>query len=153
MAYKAKGGVSPLKQDTYWYKVNGKTTTKAGYLAAHKAGANTPGKMEGGGLQTNDPDVHGRKTKRAEARKKNNTPKKAAPSKNKTPLHFDFTKTADYSKEKTKNTIGAKIARAVTPENSLSGMVNAAIPVGKAVKGAKAIYNYFKGDKNNKKSA
>ena len=75
-----KGGVSPLQQKkstvsahgqlndaevefqidkerTYWYKINGKKTTKEKYLKYQ----NKPGNMEGGGKQTNNPDVYGRK--------------------------------------------------------------------------------------------
>jgi len=75
-----KGGVSPLQQKKstisshgqlndakkdldidkkrgYWYKINGKTVTKAQYLAYK----NKPGNMEGGGKTTNDTDVYGRK--------------------------------------------------------------------------------------------
>ena len=74
-----KGGVSPLQQKkstvsahgqlsdaerdfkadkerTYWYKINGKTVTKAQYLAYE----NNPGGDEKG-KQTNHPDVYGRK--------------------------------------------------------------------------------------------
>tara|TARA_R110000737_G_scaffold1714_2_gene5161 strand:- start:476 stop:742 length:267 start_codon:yes stop_codon:yes gene_type:complete len=74
-----KGGVSPLQQKKsttsahgqlndakrdldqdkakkYWYKINGKTVTKAQYLAyKNKPGGDEKGK------QTNHPDVYGRK--------------------------------------------------------------------------------------------
>ena len=52
---------SPNKQrkikEEYWYKVDGKKVSKDAYLKYQ----NIPGKMEGGGKQTNDPDVYGRK--------------------------------------------------------------------------------------------
>tara|TARA_Y100001963_G_scaffold106489_1_gene147177 strand:+ start:309 stop:539 length:231 start_codon:yes stop_codon:yes gene_type:complete len=54
---------------------------------------------------------------------------------------YDFTKTTrDFSPEATKDTIGSKIAEAVTPKNIVDAIP---LPVGKAVKAAKAIYNYF----------
>ena len=40
-------------KDKYWYKINNKTATKAEYIKYK----NVPGKMEGGGKQTNDPTV------------------------------------------------------------------------------------------------
>ena len=42
------------------------------------------------------------------------------------------------------DTIGGKIAKAVTPENSVKGMLNTVLPVNKAIKAGKAVYNYFK---------
>ncbi len=41
----------------YYYKIDGKPVTKKQYIK-HK---HEPGNMEGGGKQTNDPDVYGRK--------------------------------------------------------------------------------------------
>ena len=41
----------------YWYKIDGKTVSKKQYLNYE----NKPGNMEGGGKQTNHPDVYGRK--------------------------------------------------------------------------------------------
>ena len=41
----------------YWFKINGKTVNKKQYLNYE----NKPGNMEGGGKQTNHPDVYGRK--------------------------------------------------------------------------------------------
>ena len=41
----------------YWYKIDGKPATKAQYLKYE----NKPGNMEGGGKQTNHPDVYGKK--------------------------------------------------------------------------------------------
>tara|TARA_R110001592_G_scaffold45874_3_gene146443 strand:- start:432 stop:1121 length:690 start_codon:yes stop_codon:yes gene_type:complete len=43
-------------KDKYWYKIDGKKATKAQYLKYE----NKPGDMEGGGKQTNHPDVYGR---------------------------------------------------------------------------------------------
>ena len=43
-------------KDKYWYKIDGKKATKAQYLKYE----NKPGNMEGGGKQTNHPDVYGR---------------------------------------------------------------------------------------------
>ena len=56
---------------------------------------------------------------------------------------FDYSKKADYSKATTSKTVGAKIAKAIVPENTVKGVVTAALPVGKVVKAGKAIYNYF----------
>jgi|3_EtaG_2_1085321.scaffolds.fasta_scaffold03735_3 hypothetical protein len=43
-------------KDKYWYKINGKKTTKAEYIKyQNKPGGDEPGKT------TNDPDVYGRK--------------------------------------------------------------------------------------------
>ena len=56
------------------------------------------------------------------------------------PLRYDFTKSADYSPEATKGKIGDKIAKAVTP----TGFVDM-IPVGKIVKGVKAVHKFVKG--------
>ena len=54
---------------------------------------------------------------------------------------YDFTKTTrDFSPEATKDTVGAKIADAFTPKTIVDAIP---LPVGKAVKVAKAIYNYF----------
>ena len=48
---------NPFNKDDYYYKIDGKATTKAAYLKYK----NKPGNMEGGGKQTNNPDVYGRK--------------------------------------------------------------------------------------------
>lgn len=66
---------TPAKKvdEKYWYKINGKKATKAEYNAYK----NEPGKMEGGGKTTNDPDASGRKAATAEARSKNKASKKA----------------------------------------------------------------------------
>jgi len=50
---------------------------------------------------------------------------------------YNFSGTRDLSPEGTKGTIGAKIAKAVQPDNMLE-----VIPVGKALKMAKALYKY-----------
>ena len=52
--------VPPLKQKgKYWYKINGKSCTKAEYNAyKNKPGSDEPGKT------TNDPDPYGRKNKK-----------------------------------------------------------------------------------------
>ena len=42
------------------------------------------------------------------------------------------------------DSIGSKIVKAVTPENSVKGMLNTVLPVNKAIKAGKAVYNYFK---------
>ena len=56
-----KGGKRVGNRDNqkspYWYKIDGKKTTRAQYIKYK----NVPGNMESGGKQTNDPDVHGRK--------------------------------------------------------------------------------------------
>ena len=52
----------------------------------------------------------------------------------------------DFSNKKTytgKGTFGEKLAKAVTPENTLKGYAKAAMPVGKLGKVAKAAYNIF----------
>tara|TARA_R110002020_G_scaffold391612_2_gene602022 strand:+ start:1676 stop:2284 length:609 start_codon:yes stop_codon:yes gene_type:complete len=54
------------KQDPYWYKIDGKKVPKHVYLKYE----NKPGRMEGGGKQTNNPDVYGRKEKRKADREK-----------------------------------------------------------------------------------
>ncbi len=69
-----------------------------------------------------------------------NTPLKAFAKTSPMRKEFDFSKKADYSPEATKGTIGAKIAKAVSPKNMLD-----MIPVGKAVKGAKAAWNLLRG--------
>lgn len=61
--------------------------------------------------------------------------KNESPAKAKT----NYTKANDYSAEATKGTVGDKIAKAVTPKSMMD-----VIPVGKLVKGAKALYNYAK---------
>ena len=54
---------------------------------------------------------------------------------------YDFTKTTrDFSPEATKDTIGSKIAEAVTPKTITDAIP---LPVAKIVKAGKAIYNYF----------
>tara|TARA_R100000656_G_scaffold5829_1_gene7319 strand:- start:509 stop:730 length:222 start_codon:yes stop_codon:yes gene_type:complete len=53
---------------------------------------------------------------------------------------FDFSKKADYSKEKLKGNIGSKIAKAVIPTSLLD-----VVPIGKAAKLAKVAYKYFTG--------
>tara|TARA_R100001594_G_scaffold54352_1_gene87902 strand:+ start:304 stop:519 length:216 start_codon:yes stop_codon:yes gene_type:complete len=69
-----------------------------------------------------------------------NSPLRAFAKKSPVYKDFDFSKTADYSPEATKGTVGDKIAKAVTPK----GLADI-VPVGKVVKGAKAVYNYFRG--------
>ena len=65
----AKTGYTALKQvaiakpTAYWYKINGKPTTKAGYNAY----VNKPGGDEGG-KTTNDPDASGNKARTMENR-------------------------------------------------------------------------------------
>jgi hypothetical protein len=56
----------------------------------------------------------------------------------KSPIHkeYDFTKKKEFGEGK----IGKRIAKAVTPKSMVD-----MVPVGKVVKGAKAVYNYFKG--------
>jgi len=44
------------QKSPYWYKIDGKSVTRAQYLKYK----NKPGNMEGGGKQTNNPDVHGK---------------------------------------------------------------------------------------------
>tara|TARA_R100000458_G_C8093756_1_gene123350 strand:- start:71 stop:460 length:390 start_codon:yes stop_codon:yes gene_type:complete len=69
--------LSPLLQK-YWYKVDGKKTDKAGYLAAHKKGIHDPSSpnfTDGSGLQTNHPDIHGYKAARKKAWEKSKTKK------------------------------------------------------------------------------
>ena len=61
---------------------------------------------------------------------------------------WDFSKKRDYSKGATKNNLGSKIAKAIIPENSVKGVIEAVVPLGKAAKWAKAGYNYL--TKNNK---
>ena len=55
------------------------------------------------------------------------------------PMRKDYPK-PDYTAKGTKGNIGTKIAKAVTPKSVVD-----VLPVGKAVKGAKAVYSYFKG--------
>jgi hypothetical protein len=45
------------KTSKYYYKIDGKPVTKQQYIKYK----NVPGNMEGGGKQTNDPDVYGKK--------------------------------------------------------------------------------------------
>ena len=72
-----------------------------------------------------------------------NTPLKAFIKKS-SPVtkEFDFSKKADYSKEKTKGNIGSKIAKAITPDSLVD-----LVPVGKAAKVAKLAYKYLKQNK------
>ena len=71
MLLKKKGTVKrstpPVKGEKLWYKIDGKKATKAQYIKYK----NVPGNMEGGGKQTNDPNVSlakqsGNKTKNYE---------------------------------------------------------------------------------------
>ena len=58
------------------------------------------------------------------------------------PMRKDY----DFSNKKSytgKGTFGEKLAKAVTPENTLKGYAKAAMPVGKLGKVAKAAYNIF----------
>ena len=50
----------------------------------------------------------------------------------------DFSKKADYSKEATKDNVGSKIAKAITPDSLLD-----VIPISKGLKAAKLAYKYF----------
>ena len=65
-----------------------------------------------------------------------NTPLRAFAKKSPVYKKYDFTKKKDFGEGK----IGKRIASAVTPKSMID-----MIPVGKAVKGAKAAYNFFKG--------
>ena len=51
-----KSNTSTKTPDDYYYKIDGKSVSKAYYLEYE----NQPGFMEGGGKQTNNPDVYGR---------------------------------------------------------------------------------------------
>ena len=57
--------------------------------------------------------------------------------------NYDFSKKADYSPEATKDTIGAKFAKAITPENTVKGVLGTLAPIGKAGKILKTAYNYL----------
>tara|TARA_R100001079_G_scaffold13707_1_gene6668 strand:- start:798 stop:1037 length:240 start_codon:yes stop_codon:yes gene_type:complete len=57
---------------------------------------------------------------------------------------YDFSKYKDYSPEATKGMFGDKLAKAITPENTLVGYAKAFAPVGKVGKVAKLAYNIFK---------
>ena len=74
------GGPFMVKEDqAYYYKVDGKTVTKAEYTSAHKKGVATPGNKnftDGKGLQTNDPDAFGYKKNINNARKNNEASKR-----------------------------------------------------------------------------
>ena len=52
-----KADLKDNQKSPYWYKIDGKKATRAQYIKYK----NVPGNMEGGGKQTNDPDVYGRK--------------------------------------------------------------------------------------------
>ena len=54
------------KQNPYWYKIDGKKVPKYVYNKYK----NIPGKMEGGGKTTNDPDPAGTKAKHKKDREK-----------------------------------------------------------------------------------
>ena len=70
----ANTGYSAIKQvaSAYWYKINGKNTTKAAYNAYK----NKPGGDEGG-KSTNDPDANGNKAKIKKDRSNNAASKKS----------------------------------------------------------------------------
>lgn len=70
----ANTGYSAVKQvaSAYWYKINGKNTTKAAYNAYK----NKPGGDEGG-KSTNDPDANGNKAKIKKDRSNNAASKKS----------------------------------------------------------------------------
>ena len=71
---------TPMKQkksSIYWYKIDGKPVTKKQYNAYK----NIPGKMEGGGKTTNDPDPAGIKAKHRADREKLRKKKKPTPLK------------------------------------------------------------------------
>ena len=55
----------------------------------------------------------------------------------------DFSKTQDYSPKATKGNFGDRLAKAVTPDNTPQGLFTSAVPVGKAIKLGKTIYNYM----------
>ena len=52
-----KKGKTTTNTSDYYYKIDGKSVNKAEYIKYK----NKPGDMEGGGKQTNNPDVYGRK--------------------------------------------------------------------------------------------
>ncbi len=61
----------------------------------------------------------------------------------------DFSKKADYSKEKTSKTLGAKIAKAFVPDlSSPQGIAMEVLPVGKAKKLYKLAKAAWKGTKS-----
>jgi hypothetical protein len=98
------GGPFMVKEDqAYYYKVDGKTVTKAEYTAAHKKGVATPGNKnftDGKGLQTNDPDAFGYKANTEKARQNNKASKRATVlTKNQTKLNektIPFKKTSKF---------------------------------------------------------
>jgi len=55
--FEGKKGKTTTAVSDYYYKINGKSVNKAQYIKYE----NKPGEMEGGGKQTNNPDVYGRK--------------------------------------------------------------------------------------------
>ena len=69
-----------------------------------------------------------------------NTPLRAFAKTSPVKKDFDYSKKADYSKEKLEGNVGSKIAKAVIPTSVLD-----LAPIGKAAKLAKVAYKYFTG--------
>ena len=64
----------------------------------------------------------------------------------KSPLHQKYGANApDYSPEATKGNFGSKLAKAITPENTPTGIATSMLPIGKIGKVAKLAYNYLAG--------
>ena len=121
--YTALKQVAVAKPTTYWYKINGKPTTKAGYNAY----VNKPGGDEGG-KTTNDPDASGNKARTMENRKKLNTSKK------KSPLEFDWKSALDTAQT------GLMGAGMIPGYGNIADGINTAISAGRAG------YAKYKGD-------
>ena len=143
---------SPFKMtEAYWYKINGKTCTKAAYLAyENKPGSDEPGKS------TNDPDASGNKAKTDDARKNNEAskkhtvltkkqtevkdqgtkpPKKTIPLKMKSPLKWGWKDTLDAAQT------------GLTAAGMVPLIGNVADAVNTGVSGARMGYAKYKGDK------
>ena len=138
----AKTGYSAVKQvaakapTAYWYKINGKTTTKAGYNAY----TNKPGGDEGG-KTTNDPDASGNKAKTKKARSKVAPLKQTA---KKTTLNVKKGSAADKKKKKTK-TMEDYIAEGFTPADARRMMKDGAVTGKQGDSPVKGIFDKIKG--------
>tara|TARA_Y100000401_G_scaffold79074_1_gene64624 strand:+ start:1448 stop:2362 length:915 start_codon:yes stop_codon:yes gene_type:complete len=143
---------SPFKatEGKYWYKINGKNVTKAEYNAYK----NEPGKMEGGGKTTNDPDASGNKAKIQAAREK--LPKKhtvLTEAQTKVKNQGTKIKKKPPFKKKTplKNKYLNRIQTGLTVAGMTPGLGIIADGLNTATSLGRSAYSYAKGDKEGAK--
>ena len=77
-----------------------------------------------------------------------NTPLKAFVKKSPVEKNFDFSKQADYSKKATEGNFGARFAKFILPDDSITGLITSALPIKPLLKAGVKAVNYLTGKNN-----